>query len=74
MHSYNLNIQKVFTFNINFVSKGKIPSSTSCMTSGTSAPDATLKYCKLFRAAFRFTPYNDEKCETSAGVEQGNSR
>ena len=46
----------------------------SCIISGTSAPDATLKYCKLFRAALRFTPYKEEKCATSVGADPGNSK
>ena len=62
------------TFNISFVSNGKTPSSISCIISGTNAPDATLKYSKLFRTAFQFTPYKEEKCEASAGVDSGSSK
>ena len=45
-----------FTFNINFTSSGKAPSRISCIKSGTSVPDDTLKYFKLLKAASRFTP------------------
>ena len=59
------------TFNINLVSNGRTPSRMSCIISGTSAPDATLKYFKLSRATLRFTPYREEKCAISAGVDSG---
>lgn len=58
-----------FTFNINFTSSGKAPSRISCIKSGTSVPDDTLKYFKLFKAA---SPNLEEKYVISAGVAPGN--
>lgn len=63
---HSITCMLTLTLSINLSLSGRAPSRTSCIMSGMSAPEATLKYVNEFSIERRLTPYTKEKCCWSA--------